>query len=121
MQAGQRLMGTPPRPTAKRAWQKVLLINGRQYLRGASLEGPVSYTRHAQRAFLLLTGFRDIHSPNVRRSISLAVYRLKHGFNPYLEALLRLRHRLPIHPRGRVGRNLTEILPNSLLGDVMGQ
>jgi Aspartyl protease len=26
--------------------------------------------------------------------------RLKHGFNPYLKALLRLRHRLPVYPRG---------------------
>ena len=31
------------------------------------------------------------------------------------------RHRLSIHPRGRVGCNLTQILPNSFLGDVMGQ
>jgi hypothetical protein len=57
---------------------------------------PVRYTRHAQRAFLLLSGFRNIHSPNIRRLISLTVYRLKHGLNPYLEALLRLRHALPI-------------------------
>src|ERR1700746_356718 len=88
MQAGQRLMGTPPRPSAKRAGQKVLLINGRKYLRGASLERPVRNTRNAQRAFLLLPGFRDIHSPNIRRCIPLAVHRLKHGFNPYLEVLL---------------------------------
>jgi len=107
MQGGQRLMGTPPRPTTKRARQKVLLINGGEYLRGASLERPVGYTRHAQRAFLLHPGFRDIHPPDVRRWISLAVYRLKHGFNPYLEALFRLRRSLPVHPRSRVGRNLT--------------
>ena len=67
MKRGQRVMGTPPRPSAKRARQKVLLVDGGQYLRGASLERPVRYTRHAQRALLLLPGFRDIHSPNIRR------------------------------------------------------
>jgi len=107
MQAGQRLMGTPPRSTAKRACQKVLLVNGGQHLRGASLKRPVRYTRHAQRALLVLPGFRDIHSPDVRRLISLAVHRLKHSFNPYLKALLRLRHRLPVYPRGGVDRDLT--------------
>src|SRR4029077_16754568 len=81
--------------------------------------GPLHKARPA--AFLLLPGFRNIHSPNIRRLISLTVYRLKHGLNPYLEALLRLRHGLSIHPRGRVGRNLAEILPDSFLGDVMGQ
>ena len=40
---------------------------------------PVRYTRHAQRAFLLLSGLRNMHSPNIRRLISLTVYRLKHG------------------------------------------
>jgi hypothetical protein len=60
--------------------------------------GPVSNTRHAQRALLLLSGLRDVDSPDVRRSISLAVNGLKHLFNPDPEALLRLRHRLPIHP-----------------------
>src|SRR5439155_24337488 len=114
-------MGTPSRPTAKRARQKVLLINGGQHLCGASLERPVRDTRHAQRAFLLLSGLRNIHSPNIRRLISLTVYRLKHGLNPYLEALLRLRHGLPVHPRGRVRRNRAELLPNPLLGAVVGQ
>src|SRR5215469_2039352 len=33
----------------------------------------------------------------------------------------RLRHRLLVHPRSRVGRNLAQIRPNSLLGDVMSQ
>src|SRR5438045_2280213 len=67
MQGCQRVVGTPLRTPTKRARQKVLLINGGQYLRGASLERPVGYTRHAQWAFLLLPGFRDVHSPNVRR------------------------------------------------------
>src|SRR5712691_8316698 len=121
VQCCQRLMGTPPRPSTKRARQKVLLINGGEYLRGASLERPVGYTRHTQRAFLLLSGFRNIHAPDGRRLVSLAVDGLQHGFNPYLEALLRLRHGLSIHPRGRVGPDLTYILPNSSLGDVVGQ
>src|ERR1039458_4336883 len=59
-------MGAPSRPTAKRARQKVLLINGGQHLCGASLECPVRYTRHAQRALLLLSGLRNIHSPNIQ-------------------------------------------------------
>src|SRR5215471_15603606 len=121
MQCCQCLMGTPPRPSTKRAWQKVLLVYGGEYLSDASLERPVRYTRHAQRAFLLLSGFRDIHSPNVGRLISLAVNRLKHRFNPLPKALLRLRHRLSIHPGSRACPNLTEILPNPLLGKVMGQ
>src|SRR6266851_4480867 len=50
-----------------------------------------------------------------------AVYKLKHSLNPCLEVLLRLRHGLPVHSRGRVGRNLTKILPNPFLGDVMSQ
>src|SRR2546425_7823412 len=91
-------MGSTLRPSSKRARQKVLLVNSGEYLRGASLERPVRYTRHAQRALLLLPGFRDIHSPDVRRLISLAVHRLKHGFNPYLKALLRFRYRLPVYP-----------------------
>jgi len=37
------------------------------------------------------------------------------------KALLRLRHRLTIHPGSRVCPNLTKILPNSLLGNVMDQ
>ena len=87
----------------------------------ASLKRPVRYTRHAQRAFLFLSGFRDIHSPYAWRLISLAVNRLEHRFNPFPKALLRLRHRLSIHPRSRACSDLTKILPDSPLGDVMGQ
>lgn len=103
----QCLMGAPPRPSAKRAWQKLLLVDGGEYLSGTSLERPVGYTRNTQRAFLLLSGFGNIHSSYVRHLISLAVHRLKHHLNPSVEALLRLRYGLSIHPRGRVFRYLT--------------
>src|SRR6516164_1234681 len=48
MERCQRLMGTPPRPSPERARQKILLVDGGQYLRGASLERPVRDARHAQ-------------------------------------------------------------------------
>src|SRR5216684_1340656 len=121
MKGCQRVMGTPPRSSPKRARQKILLVDGGEYLRGASLKRPVCDTRDAQRAFLVLAGLGDIHSPDVRRVIPLAVNRLKHRLNPDPEALLRLGHRLPIHSRSGIRRNLTEILPDSLLGEVMGQ
>src|SRR5467141_4233145 len=76
------MVRAPPRTTTKGAGQKVLLVDGREYLGDAFLQGPVRYTRYAQWALFLLTGLRDIHSPNVRRWISLAVNRLKHIFNP---------------------------------------
>src|SRR5271157_5334652 len=98
MQGCQPLMGTPPGSSTKRARQKVLLVNGGEYLSDASLERPVRYARNTQRAFLLLSGFRDIHSSDVRRLISQAVNGLKHRLNPVPEALFRLRHRLSIHP-----------------------
>jgi hypothetical protein len=93
-------MSTPPGASAKRARQKVLLVDGGEYLSGASLERPVRDTRHAQRAFLVLTGLGYIHAPDIRRVIALTVDGLKHRFNPVPEALLRLRHRLAIHPWG---------------------
>src|SRR6202163_2130012 len=116
----QRMMGAPSWPSAKRARQKVLLVNGRQHLSGAALERPVRDSRDAQGAFLLLAGFRDIDTPDVRRSISLAVDRLKHRIDPFSEAFLRLCHRLAIHPGGRAARNSTEILEDSGLGEVLG-
>src|SRR5712692_11038233 len=73
MKGGQRVMGTPPRPSPKRARQKILLVDGGQYLSGASLKRPVCDTRHAQRAFLMFSGLRDIHAPDVRRLVSLTV------------------------------------------------
>jgi hypothetical protein len=98
MQVCQRLMGTSPRPPAKGARSKVLLVNSGKYLSNASLERPVGYTRNTQRAFLLLPGLWNIHSPYVRRLIPLAVHGLQHFLNPFPKALLRLRHRLPIYP-----------------------
>ena len=42
-------MGTSPRPPAKRARQKILLVDSGKYLSDASLERPVGYTRDSQR------------------------------------------------------------------------
>jgi hypothetical protein len=114
-------MGSAPRPSTIRARQKLLLVNGRQYLRCASLERPISNARNAQWALLLLTGFRDIHSPDVRRSIPLPVNRLKHRFNPLPEALLRLGHRLAVYARSRSVRNMTKAFPYPLPCNVMRQ
>src|SRR5712692_89378 len=67
MKGCQRVMGTPPRPSPKRARQKILLVDSGQYLSGASLKRPVGDTRHTQRAFLVLAGLGDIHPPDIRR------------------------------------------------------
>ena len=117
----QRLMGASAGPAAERAWKKILLVDGRQHLRGTSLKRPVRYSGYAQRAHLLLSRLRNIDSPNIRRSISLSVYGLQHARNPFLKALFRLRYPLSIHSRSGFGWNLTETLPNPLLGDVMSQ
>ena len=69
----------------------------------------------------MFSGLRDIHAPDVRRLVSLTVNGLKHRFNPDPKALLRFRHRLPVHSRGGVGSNLAKILPDPLPGDVMRQ
>jgi hypothetical protein len=112
-------MGTSPGTTTERARQKILLVDGREYLGDASLQSPVSNTRHTQGALLLLSGLRDIYSPDIRRSVSPTVNRLKHLFDPDLEVLLCLRHCLSIYPGSRVSRNLTQVLPYPLLREVM--
>src|SRR5579863_82946 len=99
MQGCQRLMGTSPRPATERARSKILLVNSREYLSNASLERPVGYARNTQGAFLLLPGFRNIHSPNSWRCISLTVDGLQHFLNPFPKALFRLRYGLPIYTR----------------------
>src|SRR4029453_5448651 len=100
----QRVVGAQPRASAKRAWQKVLLVYGGQHPSRAARERPVGHSRHTQRAFLLLAGLRDIDASDVRRSVSLAVDGLQHRTNPSFEAFLRLRYLLAIHPRsGTIG------------------
>jgi hypothetical protein len=87
----------------------------------SSLDRPVTDTRDAQGALFLFTGLWDVHAPNCRCGISLAVYGLKHGFNPHLEALLRLRHSLAVHSWRRALWNLLQIPPHAFPGDVVGQ
>ena len=115
------MVGASSGPSAERAGQKILLVDGRQNLRGTPLKGSVRYSGHPERALLLLSGLRNIDTSYIRRSISLSVYGLQHGCNPFLKALFRLRYRLPINSGSGFGRNLTEILPNPLLGDVVGK
>src|SRR5206468_7947929 len=117
----QGLVGASAGPSAERAWKKILLVDGRQHLRGTSLKRPVCYGGHAQRAHLLLSGLRDIDTPYIRRSISLSVDGLQHGCNPLLKTLFRFGYGLSIHSGCGLVRNLTEILPDPLLRDVMGQ
>ena len=107
----QRVMGAQPWPSAERAWQEVLLVDGGENLGRAALERPVRDSRNAERALLLLAGLRDIDASNIRRSISLAVDGLKHWLNPLPKALLRLLHRLTINPSGRAIWNLRQTLP----------
>src|ERR1035441_9696282 len=121
MERCERLVGASARTATKRARQKVLLIDGRQHLRGASLKCPVRNSRHPERAHLLLAGLRDIDTPYIWRAISLTVDRLQHTRNPFLKTLFRLRYGLSIHSGCGLGRYLIKILPNPLLCDVMGQ
>ena len=46
---------------------------------------------------------------------------MQHTRNPFLKTLFRFRYGLPIHSGCGLRRNLTEILPNPFLRDVMGQ
>ena len=85
------------------------------------MECPVRYSGHPERAHLLLSGLRDIDPPYLWRSISFAVDGLQHARNPFLKTLFRLRYGLSIHSGCGLGRNLTEILPNPFLCDVMSQ
>ena len=72
-------------------------------------------------AHLLLSGFGDIDTPYIWRTISLAVNGLQHVCNPFLKTLFRFRYGLAIHSGCRLGRYLIKILPNPFLRDVMGQ
>ncbi len=110
----QSVMGTQPCPSAERAWQEVLLVDGGKNLGRAALERPVRNSWNPKRALFLFAGLRDIDAPNVWRSVSLSVDRLKHRLNPSLKALLRLLHRLTINPGGRAFRNIE--LNSSVLG-----
>ncbi len=85
------------------------------------MERPISYTRYAQRTFLLLTGLGNIDAPNARRLISLTMNRLDHWSNPFPEALLCFRHCLAINSGSRPEGNLTKIPPEPLRRQVMGQ
>src|ERR1019366_7202282 len=66
----QSVMGAQPCPSAERAWQEVLLVDGGENLGRAALERPVRNSRNAERALFLLAGLRDIDASDVWRSIS---------------------------------------------------
>src|SRR5207244_12556896 len=117
----QRLVGTSAGTSAERTRHKVLLVDGRQYLSGTSLERTVGYGGHAQRAHLRLPGLRGIHEQYFRSSISLTVNGLQHACDPFLKTLLRLRYGLPIHAGRGLGWNLRQIHPNPFLRDVMSK
>src|SRR6266850_1802280 len=77
--------------------------------------------RRDDRALFPLARLRDIHAPDVRCPISLAVNGSEHRLYPFPEGLLCLRHGLAVHPWSRALRNLTQIRPYSFSCDVMGQ
>ena len=54
----QSVMGAQPCPSAERAWQEVLLVDGGENLGRAALERPVRNSRNAERALLLFAGLR---------------------------------------------------------------
>ena len=85
--------------------------DGRQHLGGAALERPVVDAGDAQRALFPLARLRDIHAPDVRCPISLAVNGSEHRLHPFPEGLLCLSHGLAVHPWSRALRNLTQIRP----------
>src|ERR1700704_4741415 len=114
-------VGASSGTSAERARQKVLLVNGRQYLRGTSLESLVRYSGHPERALFLLSGLRNIDTPYLRRSISPTVDGLQHACNPFLKTFFRFRHGLPIYSGRGFGRNLAKTLPHPLPCNVMSQ
>jgi hypothetical protein len=117
----QGMMRAKPGPAAKRTGQKVLLVDRGQHLGRTALERSVRDGRDAQRAPFRLAGLGDIDSPDIRRSIPVAVDGSEHGLDPFVEVFLRRLHRLSIHPGGRAFRNLCEILPYPIARDVMGE
>src|SRR6516164_9831131 len=117
----QGMVGSPFRTSAKWARQKIRLVDGRQHLGGAALERPVVDAGDAQRALFPLARLRDIHAPDVRCPISLAVNGSEHRLHPFPEGLLCISHGLAVHPWSRALRNLTQIRPYSFSCDVMGQ
>src|SRR5260370_68638 len=74
-----------------------------------------------RRVYIPKPGKRDIHAPDVRCPISLAVNGPEHRLYPFPEGLLCLSHGLAVHPWSRALRNLTQIRPYSFSCDVMGQ
>src|SRR5215831_21176317 len=103
------------------ARQKIRLVDGRQYLGSAALERPVVDAGDAQWALFPLASLRDIHAPDVRCPISLAVNGSEHRLHPFPEAFLRVSRGLAVHPWSRVLWNLIHIRPHSFPCDVMAQ
>ena len=52
----QSVMGAHPCPSAERAWQEILLVDGGKNLGRAALERSVRNSRNAERALFLLAG-----------------------------------------------------------------
>ncbi|MDA3920854.1 MAG: hypothetical protein PF501_09285 [Salinisphaera sp.] len=117
----QCMMRAATGSTAKRTGQEVLFVDGRQHVRNAALKRPVTYTGHAQRAFVLLAGLGDIHPPDRRCLIPAPMNRSQHGLNPLFELRFGLVHRDPITTGGRAVGNLVQIRLHPCPCDVMGQ
>src|SRR5260370_16369829 len=100
--------------------EEVRLVDGRQLLGGGAPERPGVDARDAQRALFPFARLRDIHAPDVRCPISLAVNGSEHRLHPLREGLLCVSHGLAVHPWGRALRNLTQIRPYSFSCDLMG-
>jgi hypothetical protein len=99
-------MGAQSWAAAKATRQEILLVNGGQHLGGAALQCPITDTGHPQGALLLFAGLGDVHPPDRRCRVSLAMYRFEHRLDPDVKVLLRLRYRLAIDAWGRATRNL---------------
>src|SRR5215475_3310128 len=75
MQGRQRVMCSKPWAAAKRARQKVLLIDRRQDVGNTPLEDAVTDAWHPERAPLLLARLRDVGPSHRRWPVPLGVQR----------------------------------------------
>src|SRR6185503_476908 len=82
---------------------------------------PGGNSRYPEGTHLLLSGFGDIDTPDIWRTVSFAVNGLQHSCNPFLKTLFRFCYGLSIHSGCRLGRYLIKNLPNFHLCYVIRQ
>jgi hypothetical protein len=121
MQGCQRGMCSKPWATAKRAREQLLLVNRCQDVGNTPLEDAVTEAGHPERAQLALARLRDGGPSHRWWLVPLGVQRTQCCFTPGDELLLEVGHRVAITPRCRMGRDVTEVLPQPCRIDGMRQ